>query len=67
MIYFVVKTPKNKITVIDLSEVVEYQRDEWNTVDSWNFSNAEDAIEHALLWSHVLDLPYEKFESRYGS
>ena len=53
------------ISVIDLAYAVDYERDDWITVDDKNFVCAEHAIRWGRWKASVEGVPYEDFISRY--
>lgn len=67
MIYFVIIDREKNLTVIDLQDCVDYERDEWNTLDDINFYTPEEAIRHAKTMANKLGKLYVPFESRYDS
>ena len=66
--YFVarVKTEQGMgVTVIDLSEAVDYQRNDWDAVNDFNHESLEGALAEARLFAFDNDVPYVPYESRY--
>jgi hypothetical protein len=53
------------LTVIDLENIVSYERNHWSVVDEENFTDRDKAIAHARALATVNGLTYEPFESRY--
>ena len=67
--YFVVfpRGDRSKVTVVDLSDAVGYQRSDWAAVDDTNYVNSVVAIKAARKVAKVLGAEYIPFESRYDS
>ena len=67
--YFIVHPSgdQKRITVIDLSYSVDYERSDWMAVNDDNFSCHKEAIEYARALAEKYNLKYELFESRYNS
>lgn len=66
--YFVVMVDKGQaLTVIDLAYCVDYERDDWSSVDNENFTDPSSAINHARRLANRNGLAYRPFESRYDS
>lgn len=55
------------VTVIDLAYCVDYEREDWKTVNSVNYPNHLDAISAARVFAFNNGYPYKPFESRYNS
>lgn len=61
-----VKTEQGRgVTVIDLSEAVDYERNEWDAVNEFNHESLEGALAEARLFAFENDVPYVPYESRY--
>ncbi len=67
MIYFVIVDREKNLTVIDLEDCVDYERNDWVTIDDKNFYTPEEAIRHAKTMADKLGKLYVPFESRYDS
>ena len=69
MIYFLVypRGDRTRITVIDLSQYVSYERGDWDNVNSDTFYSPEEAIVAGRDIAQRHNLSYELFESRYDS
>lgn len=70
MVFYFICYPrgdKSKIAVIDLDYCMDYERDEWSTVNKINYDVRDDAIRQARYLAKKYDLKYEMFESRYDS
>lgn len=66
--YFIAypKGDRSSITVIDLAHSVDYEREDWATVNDLNFSTPDEAITYARGLAEKYGLRYELFESRYN-
>lgn len=66
--YFIAwpKGDRSSITVIDLAHSVDYEREDWATVNDLNFSTPDEAITYARGLAEKFGLRYELFESRYN-
>lgn len=61
---------KSKITVVELSPAVSYQRGEWDNVNDMTFHGEQgkkEAITYARKLAKKYSLVYCCFESRYGT
>ena len=56
---------KSRVTVIDLSYSVSYERSDWDAANSINFTNPDEAIKYAKAIADKYNLKYELFNSRY--
>lgn len=65
--YFLIRNSvlDRTISVVDLSYAVDYERDDWITVDEKNFVCAEHAIRWGRYIASVEGVPYKDFVSRY--
>ena len=57
---------KTKVTVIDLSVHVSYERDEWVNVNDLTFYSSEEAIAYGKDLCKRHNLTYVPFETRYA-
>lgn len=67
-IYFIAHLggDKSKITVIDLSNVTIYERDQFSPVNDDNYHDLEEALSDAKTIATKYDLEYVPFDSRYN-
>jgi len=67
--YFLVRNSAldRTISVIDLAYAVDYEREDWITVDDKNFVCADHAIRYGRWKAAVEGVPYQDFISRYNS
>jgi hypothetical protein len=67
--YFVIHPAgdRSAVKVIDLSNSVSYERSEWLAVNDRDFTDRDEAIEHARGLAKKYGLNYVPFESRYNS
>lgn len=68
LFYFICypKGDKSKIKVIDESETLRYEKDNFSIVNDLEWYNAQEAIEYAKKLAEQNNLTYIPFESRYG-
>ena len=59
------KGNRDKITVIDLSYAVNYERNEWDCTTPTNYEDRDEAIRAARSLAENYGKDYELFESRY--
>jgi len=66
--YFIIypRGDTGRVTVIDLSYAVDYERGDWAAVTPENFEDRDDAIKAARQLSVTYDKEYSMFKSRYG-
>ena len=57
---------RTKITVIDLQNCVDYERDEWSNVNKNTYFDHAEAIRAARDIAERYNLEYIPFESRYN-
>lgn len=57
----------SKVTVIDLSYAVSYEREDWATVNDKDFTEHTDAIDYCRALAEKYNLEYIPFNSRYNS
>lgn len=67
--YFIVYSggDESVLTVIDLSNVASYERDQFSPVNEDNYYELAEAINDAKALAKKYSLRYERFESRYNS
>lgn len=68
-VFYFIAYPKgdtSKVTVIDLSYAVSYERGDWATVNDKDFTEHTDAIEHCRALAAKYNLEYVPFDSRYN-
>lgn len=64
--YFLAYTNNREaVTVIDLSNMTSYEREDWDTVNDVNMSDRDEAIAYGRDFADRHGLHYELFESRY--
>lgn len=67
--YFVILCgdDSDTLTVIDLAKCVDYERSDWNCIDTVNFKTRDAAIVYAREIAKANNMKYRPFESRYDS
>jgi len=58
---------RTKLTVIDLSSAVSYERNDWDVVNDEVFYDRDEAIKYARALAKKYNLEYKLFDSRYNS